>query len=61
VRSRHCPPVCARRAAVVVARLATDVTLAGRVLVWWSEDAPRLIQWGDRGFRYGDVLPLTGD
>jgi NAD(P)-dependent dehydrogenase (short-subunit alcohol dehydrogenase family) len=34
-----------------VARLATDRTLAGRVLVWWSEDPPRLIKWGDRGYR----------
>jgi NAD(P)-dependent dehydrogenase (short-subunit alcohol dehydrogenase family) len=37
--------------AEAVVRLADDVTLAGRVLVWWSEDAPRLIQWGDRGYR----------
>ena len=34
-----------------VVRLATDRSLAGRVLVWWSEDAPRLIQWGDKGYR----------
>jgi NAD(P)-dependent dehydrogenase (short-subunit alcohol dehydrogenase family) len=34
-----------------VVRLADDPSLAGRVLVWWSEDAPRLIQWGDRGYR----------
>jgi NAD(P)-dependent dehydrogenase (short-subunit alcohol dehydrogenase family) len=34
-----------------VARLAGDRSLAGRVLVWWSEDAPRLIEWGDRGYR----------
>ena len=34
-----------------VVRLAEDRSLAGRVLVWWSEDAPRLIQWGDRGYR----------
>ena len=34
-----------------VVRLADDRSLAGRVLVWWSEDAPRLIQWGDRGYR----------
>jgi NAD(P)-dependent dehydrogenase (short-subunit alcohol dehydrogenase family) len=33
-----------------VMRLATDRSLAGRVLVWWSEDEPRLIQWGDRGY-----------
>jgi NAD(P)-dependent dehydrogenase (short-subunit alcohol dehydrogenase family) len=34
-----------------VLRLADDQSLAGRVLVWWSEDAPYLIQWGDRGYR----------
>jgi len=33
-----------------VARLATDDSLAGRVLLWWSDDAPRLIAWGDRGY-----------
>jgi NAD(P)-dependent dehydrogenase (short-subunit alcohol dehydrogenase family) len=37
--------------AEVVGRLAEDRSLAGRVLVWWSEDAPRLIEWGDRGYR----------
>jgi 3-oxoacyl-[acyl-carrier protein] reductase len=35
----------------VVVRLAEDRSLAGRVLVWWSADAPRLIEWGDRGYR----------
>jgi NAD(P)-dependent dehydrogenase (short-subunit alcohol dehydrogenase family) len=34
-----------------VVRLANDRSLAGRVLVWWSEDAPRLVRWGDRGYR----------
>jgi len=33
-----------------VVRLAQDHSLAGRVLIWWSEDAPRLIEWGDRGY-----------
>ncbi|HEX6897673.1 MAG TPA: SDR family oxidoreductase [Bryobacteraceae bacterium] len=33
-----------------VFRLATDESLAGRVLVWWSENAPGLIPWGDRGY-----------
>jgi len=33
-----------------VHRLATDESLRGRVLVWWSEDQPRLIPWGDRGY-----------
>ena len=42
--------------AAAVARLATDTTLAGRVLVWWSESAPRLIKWADRGYRDFDEL-----
>jgi len=33
-----------------VVRLATDESLAGRVMVWWSEDDPRLIPWGDSGY-----------
>lgn len=33
-----------------VVRLATDESLAGRVMVWWSEDEPGLIPWGDRGY-----------
>ena len=39
-----------------VVRLATDDTLAGRVLFWWSDDEPKLIEWGDRGYR--DAAPL---
>ena len=35
----------------MVVRLATDRSLNGRVVVWWSEDLPRLIDWGDRGYR----------
>jgi NAD(P)-dependent dehydrogenase (short-subunit alcohol dehydrogenase family) len=42
-----------------VERLADDISLAGRVLVWWSDDEPKLIQWGDRGYR--DAIPLDGD
>jgi len=33
-----------------VVRLARDQSLYGRVLVWWSEDNPRLIAWGDKGY-----------
>jgi NAD(P)-dependent dehydrogenase (short-subunit alcohol dehydrogenase family) len=33
-----------------VFRLATDDSLAGRVMVWWSENSPGLIPWGDRGY-----------
>jgi meso-butanediol dehydrogenase / (S,S)-butanediol dehydrogenase / diacetyl reductase len=36
--------------AEAVVRLAEDRSLAGRVVVWWSEDSPRLITWGDRGY-----------
>jgi NAD(P)-dependent dehydrogenase (short-subunit alcohol dehydrogenase family) len=34
-----------------VLRLATDESLCGRVMVWWSEDQPRLIPWADPGYR----------
>jgi len=40
-----------------VVRLATDESLAGRVLVWWSDREPRLIQWGDRG--YAEFTPFA--
>jgi NAD(P)-dependent dehydrogenase (short-subunit alcohol dehydrogenase family) len=33
-----------------VLRLATDESLAGRVMMWWSEDSPKLIPWCDRGY-----------
>lgn len=42
--------------AETVVRLAEDRSLAGRVVVWWSEDVPRLIKWGDRGYR--DLEPF---
>jgi NAD(P)-dependent dehydrogenase (short-subunit alcohol dehydrogenase family) len=41
-----------------VTRLATDQTLAGRVLVWWSEDQPCLIKWGDRGYRDTEEIEI---
>jgi NAD(P)-dependent dehydrogenase (short-subunit alcohol dehydrogenase family) len=37
--------------AEIVARIADDESLNGRVVVWWSEDRPRVIAWGDRGYR----------
>lgn len=37
--------------AEAVVRIAEDKSLAGRILIWWSEDPPRLIPWGDRGYR----------
>ena len=41
-------------------RLATDESLAGRILVWWSEDEPRLIPWGDPGYAALTGLGATG-
>ncbi|HEY3776954.1 MAG TPA: SDR family NAD(P)-dependent oxidoreductase [Rhizomicrobium sp.] len=41
-----------------VFRLATDETLAGRVIFWWSEDVPRLIADGDPGYSESDEYPL---
>lgn len=38
--------------------LATDESLYGRVLVWDSEDVPRLIEWADRGYEQTRVLDL---
>jgi hypothetical protein len=35
----------------MVVRLATDESLAGRVVLWWSDDEPKLIEWGDPGYR----------
>ena len=37
--------------AEMVYRMAADESMNGRVVVWWSEDAPRVIEWGDRGYR----------
>jgi NAD(P)-dependent dehydrogenase (short-subunit alcohol dehydrogenase family) len=34
----------------LVYRLASDDALSGRVVIWWSEDEPRMIEWGDRGY-----------
>jgi NAD(P)-dependent dehydrogenase (short-subunit alcohol dehydrogenase family) len=41
--------------AEAVARLAIDDSLNGRIVVWWSEDAPKLVRWGDRGYAEYDV------
>jgi NAD(P)-dependent dehydrogenase (short-subunit alcohol dehydrogenase family) len=41
-----------------VVRLATDESLAGRVLFWWSDDEPKLIDWGDRGYRSSTPFSL---
>jgi hypothetical protein len=40
-----------------VVLLATDRSLAGRVLAWWSDDEPRLVNWGDRGYAEFVAVP----
>ena len=35
----------------LVVRIARDESLNGRLVVWWSENSPRLVAWGDRGYR----------
>ena len=37
--------------AETVYRMATDESLNGRIVIWWSEDTARLVEWGDRGYR----------
>jgi NAD(P)-dependent dehydrogenase (short-subunit alcohol dehydrogenase family) len=39
-----------------VVHLAEHDTLSGRILVWWSESAPRLIAWADRGYRDAEEI-----
>lgn len=34
-----------------VVQLAADESLAGRVILWWSDDEPKLVAWGDPGYR----------
>ena len=41
----------------MVLRLASDESLNGRVVLWWSEGQPHLIQWGDRGYRDAAEFP----
>jgi NAD(P)-dependent dehydrogenase (short-subunit alcohol dehydrogenase family) len=45
--------------AEMVTRLATDTSLNGRIVVWWSEDSPRLIEWGDRGYHAFTDFPVN--
>jgi NAD(P)-dependent dehydrogenase (short-subunit alcohol dehydrogenase family) len=42
----------------VVVRLATDESLAGRVVFWWSDEEPKLLAWGDRGYKGSDPFEL---
>ena len=41
----------------IVVRLATDHSLSGRVVAWWSDQEPRLIEWGDRGYERAGAFP----
>jgi NAD(P)-dependent dehydrogenase (short-subunit alcohol dehydrogenase family) len=51
-KARHAPTRLLQldEVADAVFRLATDESLYGRVMLWWSEDEPRLIPYGDRGY-----------
>jgi len=56
-RSEHSVPATLLEpedVADVVMRIADDESLSGRVGVGWAEDTPRLIRWGDRGYRDHD-------
>lgn len=44
--------------AEMVVALAIDSSLNGRIVVWWSEDSPRIVEWGDRGYRNAAEFPL---
>ena len=52
VPERLIPPAAI---AAAVERLVDDRSLAGRVVVWWSDGQPRLVEWGDRGYRRFEV------
>jgi NAD(P)-dependent dehydrogenase (short-subunit alcohol dehydrogenase family) len=57
---RHVPAklLTPTQVADAVFLLANNIALAGRVLVWWSEDSPRLIEFGDRGYAaYAEFNP----
>lgn len=42
-----------------VVRLAADESLAGRVVFWWSDDEPKLVEWGDRGYLASSLFTLA--
>jgi hypothetical protein len=44
--------------AEAVVRLITDESLAGRLLVYWNDEPPRLIAREDAG--YSDLEPTEG-
>jgi len=49
--------LAADQVAGIVFQIATDPSLNGRIVVWWSEDEPRVVEWGDRG--YGGFARFT--
>ncbi len=56
---RHVPArlLSVDEVADIVVRLATDRTLSGRIIAWWSEHEPQLIEWADRGYERGRAFP----
>jgi NAD(P)-dependent dehydrogenase (short-subunit alcohol dehydrogenase family) len=42
-----------------VYRLATDTTLAGRVMVWWNDEPPGLIPVGDKGYERLEPISIA--
>ena len=45
--------------AAAVVHMITDESLAGRVLVWWSEDSPGLIPWADPGYTALESIQIS--
>lgn len=42
-----------------VVRMVKDESLAGRVVLWWSDDEPKIIEWGDPGYRRSSPFKLA--
>ena len=47
-----------REIAGAVVRLATDQSLSGRTVVWWSDKPPSLIAFGDRGYEQSEPFVI---
>ena len=45
----------------VVYRLASDTSLSGRVVVWWSNDAPQFDQMGRSRLSHPRRLPIDSE
>ena len=48
--------IAPEQVADAVVRLATDESLAGRLMVWYGGAPPRLIPFGDQGYAHLDDL-----